>query len=204
MESDDITSFRNSHPTVVAAIDGCDRPDWALQLAFDAARDRKAVIAFGASSARALMGARLRSGFEIFIPWPGPLEAVRAWANDTSTRNLNRFRSLGCAAYLAAPVAFGIDRLTFSTGADWDVPRVVASQVSYLVSLFVLAKTIAVGIQWVVRRRASNLDEGTALQIVLRFLREGALRQPGTVPFVVLSLCRKLSALLRAEQTLPS
>lgn len=197
MRPDNLVTFRAAHPSVVEAIANCERPDWIIRLAFDAARNRRAVITHASGAARLLTRTKLRGPTELFIPWPGALEAVNAWAaNTTGSRSFDTLRAYGVAALPATVAAVLVDWLVVAPQRGPGLTRVGAFNVVLVLSVFVFAQIAQRGLALVVRRRVSRLDEETAMSIVVEMVADGMVRNPARVPGVVATLRRKFGELL--------
>jgi hypothetical protein len=182
--SDDLATFRASQPSLSAAIAACTRPDWLIQLAFDAI-DHKVAIRIGSGAARMLTN---RSDtLWLFNPNPNPLETVDAWAASEGDLpdylRSNSIRAITLATIPAGGLGYLCQRIV-AHGA-WTAASVVTYLALILALEVVLALLFRVALAGIVRRRAARLDDHAALAIVLDELREGAAASPRLVPIVM-------------------
>lgn len=151
-----------------AEIEQTDRPDRALELAFEASSDKRAVIANGANAARVLKSANLVR--TLVTPWPEPLEAIDLWADNTdeSSRTLPIARALTIAAYLSV-------LLTALFVPHDRTAMMVGIFAGLVVAIFIIAM---LGIDAVVRRQVKRLDERSAFDRVMKLVTARMVDNP--------------------------
>ena len=175
--SGDLAAFRASHASVADAIKQCDRPDWALQLAFDAASDKRAVIANGANIARVLKSDNLF--LTLITPRPTPLEAVDVFSDNTDdvSKSLRISRALMIAAYLSIPLVYLIVRFGIGTKPGGAIDT-GAMAIGFAISAVVITVVTKVAIDWVIRRQVARLDDRSAMQRVLELVTKRMENNP--------------------------
>jgi hypothetical protein len=175
--TDDFAAFRAAHPSVGTAIEKCDRPDWAIRLAFEAADDKRAIIANGANIARVLKTANLF--LTLITPWPEPVEALDVWADNTdhSSRTLPIARAVTIAAYLAIPLTWLLVRFVVGPRVG-SVSDTLAMGLVFCVMVLVIAVVAKLTIAAVVRRQVARLDESSALELVLSLVTKRMVNNP--------------------------
>lgn len=164
--------------SVKTQLENAERPDVAIRLAFEHAKDRKAVIRQAASAARYIRGSR--TGIALLTPWPTPYEAMDLWSGnaDSVSRSLSYSRALIVASIIGVPLTYVLDR--FVVGA-WFVK--LGLRYSLLLALlfivvFALAAIVRAAIAGAVRREASRFDEQSALDRVLELIADGTKKRP--------------------------
>jgi hypothetical protein len=166
-------AFRASHASLVDAIKACPRPDWQILLAYEAAPNRKEVLALGCDAASLSGGT---SFMRRWMPRPFPLEVVDAYSNHTrlAGRSDQRKRAVNLGLLGGALVMAVADRWTRQLGkARYEIDLAVM-----LLALVALIPLIQIVFRFVVRRRAAALDDGRALEIVLAQIESGMLENP--------------------------
>ncbi len=193
--SDDYTTFRAAHPSVLDAIAACERPEWLVQLAWEVA-DHKTAVSIGLGAAKLSSNASDAAWF--FNPNPNRLETVAAWTGDDG--EIERSGALGRAivlgAFPAVALAYG---LVGAVVPDAWTAKYVLSLVGAILALeVVLALVVRRSLAAIVRRRAARLDDRAALDIVLDEIRKG---EPRLVPIVLKSTGGRLRRFLNAGES---
>ena len=194
MKRDDFTTFRATHPSVQAAVDACDRPDWLILLAWEAL-DHKAALRVGADTARILLGRS--DALRLFTPVPDRLEPIELYAAnvDSDARTFQNLRAIATAAPIGGVLAFLLDR--FVTSSVWGDSRYTMLSVTIVALTAVFALVNKVVLAAIVRRRAAALDDQAALKIVLDEIGKGAARNPAKIPLVMRSIGGLVTKLLK-------
>jgi len=193
---DDFTAFRAAHPSVLQAIAGCDRPDWLVLLAWEAV-DSKTAVSIGLGAAQLLSTAS--DTLALFKPNPDRLETVAAWTGDDdgdSERAATFARSLVLASFPAATLALVVVA-AFMPG-KWNGTHGLIQVGLMFVFELVFSVLVRRSIAAIVRRRAAQLDERAALDIVLDEVQKGAAAKPRFVPIVLKSTGGRLRRCLDA------
>ena len=192
--SDDFSSFRAAHSSVLEAIDACDRPDWLVQLAWEAA-DPKEAVRIGLGAAR--LSSRASDTLWLFNPNPDRLETIAAWAEDDDdeiARSSAFARSFILASFPAVALAYFL--VSALVTEAWTA-KYVLSLVGSIVALeIVFTSLVRRTLNAIVRRRAARLDGSSALAIVLDEVRKGIAAEPRFAPIVVKSTGNRLRRLL--------
>jgi len=193
VKPDELATFRAGHASAAAAIEACDRPDWALRLAFDATDRRKAVIRYAANIIPHLRN----EGFVLNLirPYPDVREVIDVYADNVglvSTANA-RGRAAILGTSLASVLAYVIDR------SGWFEARVFA--IAFLLLVPLLTALLRRSFAWIVRRRVARLDDESAFAILVRHVARAADRRPSRVPTAMKFLRRNLVKLLEGEAT---
>jgi hypothetical protein len=194
VEPDDFATFRAAYPSIRDAIARCDRPDWAVRLAFDSGRHRETVVRIGAHTARFLCTSNMRSAMEFFTPWPGALEAVDVWSHNTDkySPKMARVRARAIAGVLAIPFTIFGDHYLLAAALGTGLHRIVAVGAMFFFATVVLSELVRFGLASIVRRRAADLDADEALRIVTARIVAGMAKNPSRVPVVMRSIRTKL------------
>jgi hypothetical protein len=194
--SDEFTTFRAAHPSVLDAISACNRPDWLVQLAWEVA-DHETAVRIGLGAAQLLSTAS--DTLWLFNPNPNRLETIAAWGGDDDGE-IERSSAFGRAVVLAGfpAAALAYILVTMLVPEEWASKYVL----SLVGSIFVLEVVFTVVVRWVlaaiVRRRAARLDDRAALGIVLDEVRKGTAN-PQLVPIVLKSTGSRLRRFLNAR-----
>jgi Flp pilus assembly protein TadB len=197
--SDDFTTFRAAHPSALDAIAACDRPDWLVQLAWEVA-DHKNAVRIGLGAAQ--LSSRASDTLWLFNPNPNRLETVAAWAGDDGDaveRSSAVARALSLAGVPAVALSYGI--ATVFVPGSWYGIRALWFVVSILVLEMVFTVAVRRSLAAIVRRRAAQLDERAALDIVLDEVRKGTAANPQLVPIVLKSTGSRLRRFLNAGES---
>lgn len=160
-----------------------EQPDELIQLAWNAGLDRKAVIREGTDAAMLLLAGERNEIATLFWPVLRPLEVVDRWSENPrpvtgTSEKLRPFASAvvpGCVVGYLATRLLVAPRMSEDSGLSALVWIIVAS----IVVLGVVFKLLIDG---ALRRRAAQLDEQTALAIVLEQLRLGMTVNAALVP----------------------
>src|SRR3990167_7870001 len=147
----DLVTVHSDPSAAVAAINHCDRPDVALQLAFRATDNRKGVIRLASNTLPLLRNEGLVTG--LITPYPSEREAVDVYADNGS--RISAANSWGRASIfgtvLAFALAYGIHRVeVFGAHAFRPALFVLIPLLTLLVETLFAA---------IVRRRAARLDD---------------------------------------------
>jgi hypothetical protein len=161
----------------------CEQPDELIQLAWNAGLDKKAVIREGVDAAGLLLAGERNEIVTLFWPVPRPLEAVDRWSENPHpdppvSEKLRPYASAvvpGCILGALVTHFIVAPRMSEDSGLTALVWIMVAS----IAALGVVFKLM---IGAALRRRASRLDEDTALGIVLEQLRLGMTVNAALVP----------------------
>ena len=197
MESDDFSKFRAAHPSLEQAIDRCERPDWLIRLAYEAMPDHKVAIRFGINAAALLHGDReewLLGSPRNFL-FPRRLEAVDLWASATDgdyLRDVNNLRAFALAALPATLLTVLVHEVS--------QPRRWVDGLLYgacFVVMLVLTLPIQRVLAWVVARQVAQIDDESALQMVLDEIVKGMAKNPAKIPSVVSNVESKVYSHLR-------
>ncbi len=183
----------SEHASVAAAIQACDRPDVALQLAFHATDNRKGVIRLASNTLPVLRNEGLVAG--LITPYPSVREAVDVYADNGS--RISAANSVGRAflfgTILALALAYVIDRAEVFGAHAFRPAFFVLTPV-----LTVLVRTLFASL---VRRRAAQLDDESAFSIVLSQVTRATDKHPDRVFQVMVFLPRNLVRLLERAPT---
>lgn len=192
MERTDLAAFRAEHPSVAAAIQGCDRPDWALRLAFEATDNRKAVIRYGANIIDSLKGGG-NLALDLVRPYPNALEAIDVYADNDArvSKVIAHGRALILGTCLAGPIAYLVER------HGWPD---ISFQRAFFLLVPLLTLLIRGAMALLVRWRAARLDDDSAFAVVLRRVVRAADKHPMNVPNTMRFLRRNLLRLVDGSQ----
>ncbi len=194
--SDDFATFRATHPSALDALAACDRPEWLVQLAWEVA-DHKTAVRIGLGAAQLLSTASDRQW--LFMPNPNRLESVAAWAGDDGdeiARSSGVARAFVLAAVPAVALAYVISAVLAPGG--WNGARALWLVVAILVLEMVLTVVVRRSLAAIVHRRAAQLDDRAAMDIVLDEVRKGTAANPQLVPIVLKSTGGRLRRFLTA------
>ncbi len=196
--SDDFPTFRATHSSLLDALAACDKPEWLVQLAWEMA-DHKTAVRIGLGAAQLLSTASDTRW--LFVPNPDRLETVAAWVGDNGDE-IERSSDLARAAVLASfpAIALAAVIVKILVPNTWDGMKAL----SLVGSIFVLEVMFTVIVRWslaaIVRRRAAQLDDRAALDIVLDEIRKGTAANPQLVPIVLKSTGGRLRRFLNADR----
>ena len=199
VSADDFTSFRAAHPSAEDAITACVRPDWLVQLAWELT-DHTTAVSIGLGAAQLLSTAS--DTLWLFKPNPDRLETVAAWTGDDE-REVDRSGAFGRAVVLAGFPAVALAYLIVSVviPGPWTGMR----ELSLVGSIFVLEVVFTMLVRWslaaIVRRRAAQLDDRAALDLVLDEIRKNTAANPQLVPIALKSSGNRLRRCLTASAT---
>jgi hypothetical protein len=194
--SDDFTTFRAAHASVLDAIGACDRPDWLVLLAQEVAEPRTAVR-IGLGAAQLLSSAS--DTLWLFKPNPDRLETLAAWAGDDDgelARSSAFARAVVLASLPATVLAYVL--VTVVAPGAWTGRRELAMIAALAALEVIFTMVLRRALAAVVRRRAARLDERAALGLVLDEIRRGATASPRRVPIAVHATGRRLRRCLAA------
>lgn len=171
----------------------CEQPDELVQLAWNAGLDRKAVIGAGSDAAALLLAGERHDLVKLFWPVPRPLEVIDRWADNTGSQIAEGIRPFGSALVpgcaLGALVAHFLVAPHMSPNrGNWAMAAII---VASIIGLGVVFKIL---IEKAVQRRVAQLDETTALALMLEQLRRGMVACPKVVPIAVTQMRRRLEA----------
>jgi hypothetical protein len=170
-------AFRAKHRSLSDAIAACERPDWLILLAFEAAPHSKEVIALG-SDAASLSGDT--SYLRKWAPLPFPLEVVDAYSNNTrlAGQSDKRTRAINVGLLGAVLIMFLVDSWW---GCHLGALRYQTDAGVMLLALVPLIPLINAVFAVVVKRRAAALANERALEIVLAEIEKGMMQRPERV-----------------------
>jgi hypothetical protein len=185
-------SVSSDPASVVAAIKACERPDVALQLAFDATDNRKAIIRSAANILPLLRAEGFVAG--LITPYPSAREAVDVYANNTT--RVSAANSVGRAAILGTTLAFAVAYVIHLSN--------VFGQHAFRVVFFVLTALLIALIRttfaWIVRRRAAQLDDVSAFSIVMSQVTRATDKYPDRVAQAMVFLPRNLVRIVEGKR----
>jgi len=154
-------------------------PESILRSAFEAAKDRKAVIRYGAIAASGAYRSKWSAVIDSFHPLVHPLDAVEEWADTSDVLGERKgwLRPFEIATWWIIPIAIAADKLFVLPSA------VVVAGI--FVGDCVIAFAAKQYMAWSLRRQVASLDERAALEIVVEFMTNGLAKNPEREPGVV-------------------
>lgn len=195
----ELAAFRAAHPSAREAVAQTDRADWALRLAFEAAKDRRAVVAVGAEHAEYIdKRGKLALLLALLTPYPAPIEAVRRWSGSDDEGLGEMFakgRASAFAAVFAMAITWGGDRFVVAHGTT-GMLRSAADFAIFFFTLAVLRRLVGRLFSSAIERRIAKLDEEAALEIVLKEVAVLSAKYPDDVPVGTMILKKKLLPLV--------
>jgi hypothetical protein len=185
--ADDFATFRAAHPSLLDAIAACDRPEWLVELAWEAT-DHETAVSIGLGAAQ--LSSAASDTLALFKPNPDRLETVAAWTGDASETDAFA-RSVVLASVPAVVLGYAVVALIMPGAWLAYVGAILALELGFAM---VLRRWLAA----IVRRRAAQLDDRAALAIVLDEIRKGTAATPQRVPIVLQSTRNRLRRVLAA------
>lgn len=196
MDRDELAAFRAKHPSVVDAINNCDRPDWALQLAFEATDDRKAVIRYAAN----LVPGLTEEGdvASLITPYPSVRESIDVYADNEDRVSVvhAHARALILGTCLGASLSFVFNRYVWVEALG----HRSVDRFALLITVPLMIALVRVSFAWIVRRRAARFDDESAFATIIDMVTRAADKHPERVPKRMKFLRRKLVNLFEGPQ----